>query len=371
MLSKQLDEIATSLSLENLEATLSTLRKIFDNIIQHPNDEKYRQIELSNKTFSSKVWKYPACQELLKMSGWVVEDDHATLRDDSHVHIVSQLLESLDGQEDFNQPQVPFSTSDVLRCTNEEYESLISAVLNDDISALQNLLKSSHITPAGMIYSEDGLSTNLACVAILNQNIAVVEILLKVYSVDPYAADESGSSTGFQIYGIAPQTFIISFLKVIGPKMSIRDAYTGYSLLHVAVLSGCYNVVCFLVEDSEVDVNLGDNNLDTPLHIAYMAGLTDIAEYLIQHGADMMAVNVQDCIPYDYVNGLPEIIASSKTLQDSRKIHQIPGSDQYKYFNKLCNTEIEPEKAVTLTIVQFPSLTDNRPTQFHHDDDHI
>ena len=54
MLSKQLDKIITSLSLEDLEATLSTLRKIFDNIIQHPNDDKYYQIELANKTFSVK-----------------------------------------------------------------------------------------------------------------------------------------------------------------------------------------------------------------------------------------------------------------------------------------------------------------------------
>ena len=54
MLSKQIDKIITSLSPEDLEATLSTLRKIFDNIIQHPNDDKYYQIELANKTFSVK-----------------------------------------------------------------------------------------------------------------------------------------------------------------------------------------------------------------------------------------------------------------------------------------------------------------------------
>ena len=86
MLSAQLSAFLTP---EDLEATLSTLRKIFDNIIQHPNDDKYRQIKLANKTFSSKVWRYPACEELMKMRGWVVEDDHVRLKDDSHVHIVS------------------------------------------------------------------------------------------------------------------------------------------------------------------------------------------------------------------------------------------------------------------------------------------
>ena len=83
----------TSFTPEDREASLSTLRRIFDNIIQHPNDDKYRQIKLTSKTFSSKVWQYPAGEELMKMSGWVVEDDHVRLRDDSCVQILCQLLE--------------------------------------------------------------------------------------------------------------------------------------------------------------------------------------------------------------------------------------------------------------------------------------
>ena len=82
MISKQLDELVTSLSPEDREATLSTLRRIFDNIIQHPNDNKYRQIKLTDEPFSSKVWQYPAGEELMKMSGWIVEDDHEM----THVH---------------------------------------------------------------------------------------------------------------------------------------------------------------------------------------------------------------------------------------------------------------------------------------------
>jgi len=88
MLSKKLDIIIAFLSPEDLEATLSTLRKIFDNIIQYPNDDKYHQIKLADETFSSKVWRYPACEELMKMSGWVVEDDHVRLRDATHIQTV-------------------------------------------------------------------------------------------------------------------------------------------------------------------------------------------------------------------------------------------------------------------------------------------
>ena len=91
-LSRQLDKVVTSLGPDDLKATLSTLVKIFDNIAQHPNDDKYRQIKLANKRFSNKVWRHRVCEELMKMSGWVVEDDHVRLKDESCVHVVSQLL---------------------------------------------------------------------------------------------------------------------------------------------------------------------------------------------------------------------------------------------------------------------------------------
>ena len=73
-------------------ATLSTLKKIFGNIIQYPNDDKYCQIKLASKTFSNKVWQYPAGEELMKMSGWIVEGDHVRLRDDSCVQIVLTII---------------------------------------------------------------------------------------------------------------------------------------------------------------------------------------------------------------------------------------------------------------------------------------
>ena len=92
LLAQQLRKLTASLTPQDQEATLSTLRRISDNIIQYPNDDNYRQIKLTSTTFSSKVWQYPAGEELMKMSGWVVEGDHVRLRDDSRIQIVSQLL---------------------------------------------------------------------------------------------------------------------------------------------------------------------------------------------------------------------------------------------------------------------------------------
>ena len=73
-------------------ATLSTLKRIFDNVIQHPNDDKYHQIKMTGKVFSNKVWQYPAGKTVMEMSGWVVEDDHVRLKDDSSVPIAHAII---------------------------------------------------------------------------------------------------------------------------------------------------------------------------------------------------------------------------------------------------------------------------------------
>ena len=183
MLSKQLDKIVSSLTPEDVKATLLTLRKIFDNISQHPNDDKFCQIKLANKIFSSKVWRYPACEELMKISGWVVEDDHVRLRDESHVHIVSQLLESLGGQEDV---QIIPTGNSITKHSIAEYESIFSAVINGNIPLIKHLLKPCNISLAGMIYCENGSSTNLLSLAIFVQEINVLELIVNEHSVDPY-----------------------------------------------------------------------------------------------------------------------------------------------------------------------------------------
>ena len=92
MLSTQVDQIVANLSKEKQEATLKTFQRIYNNIIQHPNDEKYQQIKLTGKLFSSTVWQCPACRRLMMMSGWVVEEDCVKLRDNSSVPIVLAIV---------------------------------------------------------------------------------------------------------------------------------------------------------------------------------------------------------------------------------------------------------------------------------------
>ena len=94
LLLQQLDKVVEALSPPEQVGTLSTLKTIFNNIILHPNEDKYRQIKLaeSDKTFSTKVWQYAGSQELMKITGWVVEGDHITLKDDSQIQVIHAII---------------------------------------------------------------------------------------------------------------------------------------------------------------------------------------------------------------------------------------------------------------------------------------
>ena len=366
MISIQLNKLVTSLNPKDQEATLSTLKRIFDNIIQHPNDDKYHQIKLTDETFTSKVWQYPAGEELMKMSGWEVEGDHVTelrLRDDSCVQIVSQLLKSF----------LSSSATGVVPFPDDEFQVLIKALYNGDVACIQKLLKVSHISPNGRIYSESGSSLSLLQVATTGQQLDIVKLLLTDYSMDPYVVSMSDrTSLPFieYIFYCAPQSFIIAIMKHCGVKTDFKTG--GVTLLHFAVVSNCFDVVSFLLEEcSSIDVNVTDDDyLHTPLHLAYLSGHTQIAQYLIQHDADVCAVDSNGHTPYEYIDGHPDDIKYSEYFQNRRKIHHIPYSIEHCYYMKLINIGIGDKEAISLTMEQFPSLKEDGPTQPHHDIDH-
>ena len=246
MILKQLDKLDALLNPESREATFSVLKRIFENVIQHPNDDKYRQIKLNDETFSSKVWQYPAGEELMKMSGWVVEDDHVRLRDDSRVQIVSQLLKSF----------LSSSATGVVPLPDNEFQVLIKALYNGDVPCIQRLLKASRISPNGTIHSESGSSLNLLKAATIAQQIDIVKLLTTDYSMDPYVMSMRDDVSFPHIFLYAPQSFIIAIMKYYKVKSDLEE----FSLLHYAVVGNCFDVVCFLLEEcSDIDVNVTDD----------------------------------------------------------------------------------------------------------------
>ena len=367
-LSKQLNDIVGSQNPEQVAATLSTLRRIFDNIIQHPNDDKYRQIRLTGKTFSSKVWQYPAGEELMKMSGWVVEDDHVRLRDDSCVQIVSRLLKSLC---EFQGTKVEHSSvaTGIVPIPLHVFQILVEMLLNGHVFLVRMLLKHISISPSGRVYSESGTSVNLLIAATIGQQLDIIKLLLHDCSVDPYALGVGDKTPYiFTIFSTAPQSFIIDILKCCDIKLSYKAS--GIALLHAAVFANCLDVVQFLVEECKnVDINITDNDLRTPLHTAYLAGCTQIAQYLIQHGASVFAVDKYGYTPYEYIDDVLELVLFSQHILNKRRIHHVPYSTEHLYYMKLVRNQISDKEAVSLTMEKFPSLKEDGPTQPHHDID--
>ena len=117
-------------------------------------------------------------------------------------------------------------------------------------------------------------------------------------------------------------------------------------------------------------MNVTNDDLYTPLHLAYLFGHTQIAQHLIQHGADVYAVDSDDCTPYEYIDGDPDGIKVSEDLQNRRIIYHIPFITEQCYYMKLVNLGIDEREAVSLTMEQFPSLQEDGPTQPHHGIDH-
>jgi len=256
---------------------------------------------------------------------------------------------------------------------DDEFQVLIAAFYNGDIPCIQKLLKVSHISLNSRIYTESGSSFPLLLTATIAQQIDIVKLLMTSYFVDPYCVSSDSRRPWSYFHNIlfyAPQSFIIEIWKYCGVKTDFKS--DGLSLLHVAVITNCFDAVHFLLEEcSDVDVNItDDDNLLTPLHMAYGYGHTQIAQYLIQHGADGYAVDGDGHTPYEYIDGDPDLVKDSEYFQNKRKIHHIPFSLEHCYYMKLNNLGYDDKEAVSLTMEQFPLLKEDGPTQPHHDIDH-
>ena len=145
--------------------------------------------------------------------------------------------------------------------------------------------------------------------ATIGQQLNIVKVLLTDYSMDPYVvsmSDDTFYPYIVSIFHYAPQSFIIAIMKHCGVKTDFKTI-DGLSLLHLAVWFKCFDVISFLLKEcSGTDVNVTDDDLYTPLHKAYAYGHTQIAQYLIQHGADVYAVDKYGHTPYEYIDDDPD-----------------------------------------------------------------
>lgn len=295
----------------------------------------------------------------MKMSGWKVEDTSIKLKDDLYIQIVLQLLErklaSSYIQKDFQ---------GVL--TVRQFETLISAVFAKNIIEIDELLQHCGISSAGRVWCEDKSSVNLLFAAVTTHQCNIVKLLVKRYKVNPYEVDLQDNSKRpciFQIFHQESENFVIQFLSSLY-TVDVCARLDGFTLLHTAVLTNCLKVLSFLFsKNCKVDcMKCTDNQRRTSLHLAYLYGNTEMVKFLLENGADETALDIYGKIPLDYVDGDPELVAYSKLVQNTRKIHSNPFSIEYNYYIQLLDHGIGPEQAVSFTVKEFNWLQEERPT---------
>ena len=357
------------------EATLSTLKKIHDNIIQHPNDDKYRQIKLTNKRFSSDVWRYPAAVNLMKMAGWEEDGDCVRLRDESRAEAMSKLLEeallrdsTLHSSEstlanEYNSICDVRSSTECCTFTQNKINKIATAIFNGDGKTLKELLKPYHFACLKNVRFVDTSITEFVC---FSRQIGIARIL-----ASEYGADFSGSNEG-EVHMLiifkacdsteSCQSLIIQFIKEF--KINVHK-HRHYTALHLAVLHKLFTIVKFLVGDCKVDVNCANSSLNggTSLHMAYGIGEESIAQYLIEHGADQDALDSGGRKPieyklYAYSNNTYSL--ASQWLIKERVINKKLGRSEYHHFSRLCDQlGYNKAEAVELTYEKFPSLKES------------
>ena len=368
-LMEQLRKLTASLSPQDLDATLSTLRRIFGNISQHPNDDKYRQIKLAGKTFSSKVWQYPTGQQLMKMSGWVVEGDYVRQKDDSCVQIMAELL-----QHELNIAPKGFSASMLDTCHGDKSVessnssnrfspprditfSILFAIVNGNGVDLKDVLKQ---YDTGSIKNMQIDRTPIISFAYLSRQIGIARILINKYGIDTNISAEDGQPHFLVIFDgcnstESCQSLIIQFIKEF--DIDINRCITR--VWYLVMMHKLFTIVKFLVEDYKVDVNCICSNEargGTPLHMAYGIGEENIALYLIDHGADQEIIDDDGKKPIDHK--LCESVAAlvSKYYLKKRAICKAYISSEYVHYKNLCHQGISEFEAVDLTFKKFPSL---------------
>ena len=377
---EQLRKLTDSLTPQDLDATLSTLRTIFNNIIQYPNDDKYRQIKLTDKTFSSKVWQYPAGEELMKMSGWVVEDDHVRLKDDSCVQILLQSMEQKLKEESIAQsahalscitlskPAVEldkrpgdqssdFSSSLACSLPPQDRGNIINAAFYGNGLELQELLSQYDSCQVKRLQIN---GYPIIAYAFWGRQIGIARILVNKYGVDFNTTSVLMLFKGCDT-SESCQSLIVQFIKEF--NIDVHKSYSPFTALQLAMMLKLFTVVKFLAEECKVDVNciLGSSG-GTALHIAYGMGKMSIAQCLIEHGADQEAIGDNGRKPKDY-----QFYENNSYCFTSKYLLKLSVIEKYIdavyiYYRQLLSQGLSDLEAVDRTFKKFPCLQDSPRT---------
>lgn len=96
----------------------------------------------------------------------------------------------------------------------------------------------------------------------------------------------------------------------LGNKTLIMD-WDGLTALHLASMAGATHICQYLIVELNFDVNVKDDQGDTPLHHATLGEHFDTADYLLEKGANPNAANSRRLIALHYAadKGLEQLIS--------------------------------------------------------------
>ena len=148
-------------------------------------------------------------------------------------------------------------------------------------------------------------------IAVAERSTKFVAKLLTVAGITVDPKDEHGYTP---LYDAATMGFVkmISMLHSAGADIHAKDKH-GDLPLHAAVASGYLQAVKILLQLGE-DINvLGGYDNDSPLIHAVYYKQHDVAEYLVQHGADVNIRNNRNMAAMDYAvdNAMKQILKGS------------------------------------------------------------
>ncbi|WP_425385027.1 ankyrin repeat domain-containing protein [Wolbachia endosymbiont (group B) of Schoenobius gigantella] len=114
--------------------------------------------------------------------------------------------------------------------------------------------------------------------------------------------------------------------------LEIRDN-SGRVPLHCAASNGKLDIVKYFIDEEKVDVNVKDNNDDTPLHLA--TGYLDVVKYLISKGANINAKckagkTPLDIAAYQKLSDVVEYLKQTQLDLDKKLLIAAKGGDLNK-----------------------------------------
>lgn len=141
-----------------------------------------------------------------------------------------------------------------------------------------------------------------------NQNI-ILSILLVITTLVVWTGcDQKGVKYGessnydiFTLVGNGDLAMVKDLLKNAPPeKFNVKEPLAGNTPLIMACVYGHLDIAQWLIENG-ADINAVNNDKNSPLHIASYHCYPDIVKLLIHHGADLTVKNRHDYLAYSVV----------------------------------------------------------------------